>query len=116
MSVNINRPFEKRLVKWRGGTESEPVKLLPGAAWNLYVPASFAGTSITVKALVDRDIDDSATDEAPIKDYKTYDGAAVAITPDQVHDLTAMNLFGLSTVKFVSNATETCTGELMLSS
>ncbi len=111
----IYRPFERRLVTWRGSTDSNEI-VLTGAAYNLYIPSTFAGTSISVKALVRRQINDSVTGEAPIEAYKTYQVTSLDVTAgvDRVYDLTSLNLFGLEKIKFVSSASETCTGEVML--
>lgn len=116
MSVNINRPHEVRLVRWRNSTESDPVNLLPGAAWNLYIPDGFNGSQVTILAYVERDINDPETSEGPVKAFRPYDNGVLAVQEDQMHDLTNNNLFGLSQVVFKSDAVETCTGEVSLTS
>jgi hypothetical protein len=116
MSVSIHRPHERRLVKWRNSATSDPVQLVPGAAWNLYVPGTFAGTQVQILAKVMRDIDDPVTEETIIDEFKVYNNGLVTITPDIIHDLTELSLFGLDFVKFESDETENCTGELLLSS
>lgn len=112
----IERKVERRMVKWRSSTDSDPVEIQPGAGFNLYVPSTFAGTGVTIKALVKRAIDpgDIVAGEEQIDDYKAYSAAAIAVTADTVIDLTAFQLFGLDKIKFVSTASENCTGELIL--
>lgn len=113
----IQRPHERRLVKWRSSTDSEPVDIT-GAAFNLYIPSTFAGTTITVYALVKRIINDSATGETDIDDYKEYANGTIDVSggTDRIYDLTANQLFGLEKVKFKSSSSETCTGELLMAS
>ena len=116
MAININRPFETRLVTWEGSVRSNTVLLLPGAAWNLYLPPEFVGASITIYAFVNREVHDAVNSFKPIQDFKLYDNGALSVTADVIHDLTALNLFGLNRIQIQSNLSETCVGEISLSS
>lgn len=114
----LERPFERRIVKWRGSDTSNEITLTPGAGWNLYVPSTFVGTAITVLVHVKRNIDpnDTVAGEEIIDDFKEYASGSITVTVDQVMDLTPNQLFGIERIKLKSNATETCTGEILMSS
>ena len=119
MGIQIERPHEKRLVLWRNSDMSNEIILLPGAAWNLYVPSTFAGTQVTIWTLVQREISDAATSEGPINAYKRYgtgSSGIVTVEADRVIDLTDFSLFGLNKIKLQSDASENCTGEILMTS
>lgn len=115
-SVLIERRVERRLVVWTGSTTSDPVEIEPGAGFNIFVPAEFAGSQLTVLAYVKRDPERRYPTRADvaIDAYRTYSASAVAVTANTVADLTGMNLFGLDNIKFVSDSSETCIGELII--
>ena len=122
VNVSLDRPFSSRLITWRNSDTSNEILLEPGAAWNLYIPSGFTGTQVTILTHVERDTKGlppalKTTDEEIIDGYKVYSNGVVAIaTADQVYDLTDNQLFGLSKIKLQSDQTETCTGELFVSS
>lgn len=111
------RMHSRRAVKWRGSVNSDPIDISGTSAWKLFVPSTYAGTSIDIQVFVRRsvDSDDPVAGENQIDDWKDYDGGSITLAKDDVMDLTANNLAGIEKIRFVSDASETCTGELQVS-
>lgn len=111
------RQFSRRTVKWRGSTNSEPIDIRGTSAWKLFVPSTYAGASISVQVYVERSVnsDDPVAGEDQIDDWMTYDNGTITLAKGQVMDLSGNNLDGVEKIRFVSNLSETCTGELQVS-
>lgn len=105
VTATLNRPYQSRPITWSGSVNSSEIVIEGGSSFNIYVDDDFAGSQVSVLAFVD-----DATGFVP------YSATAVAVTAGEVTDLTAMNLFGIRKVKFVSDATETCTGRILYAS
>lgn len=111
------RMHSRRTVKWRGSVNSDPIDIKGTSAWKLFVPSTYAGTSIAIQVFVERSVDanDPVAGEDRIDGWKDYDTGTITLAKDEVMDLTDNNLAGIDRIRFVSNASETCTGELQVS-
>jgi len=104
----IARKRQEKNVSWSAANASAAVDLEGMAGGMLYIDGSFTGAALTFQVSYD-----GGTTYATLQD----DGAdvSISVTADRVAVLPA-ELFGARFVKFVSDASETCTGRLMASS
>lgn len=107
--MHIERRQETKIVRWSGSTSSQAIRLAPAAGWNLYLPSTFAGTSLTVQCHI-------VIPDENVDAWVQYEVSALSVTANRVVDLTALNLFGLDEIRLVSDATETCVGQLLMAS
>lgn len=101
-----NREHAQRGVIWDDSTTSEPVSLAGFGPASVYVPEAFSGASLGVEVEVADDdwqtLFNSEGDPITI----TIDGEGVYVLP--------IDLFGHTSLRLVSDQTETCTGKLFL--
>ena len=114
MVVHIDRSRQLREVRWDGNTKSDAVKIESGQNFSIYLPAGFAGTTLTFES---RENQAKSSDSDPDIWAPVYvdNGAAsvlltVRVTKPGRTRLPPDLLCGLDTIRLVSSASETIVG------
>lgn len=101
--------LDAKRVIWAGAATSNTLNVKGGECFSIYLPAAFTGATLKVESL--------EFDGNWVEVYEDASGTgliSIGVTPAKRNVLPLSLYCGLEKIRLVSNASETCEGELRL--